>query len=284
LKHKAGPIQFQLGPRASKQQISAESAKLQGILVQALRPYVGRVSHTPPPPNFEEIRSTQNIAFFWEPHDILVRVEDRTPLPFRREDRPSYEYRFDERRAFYLRLIPTKPRTDEVRLTTLTEIAESRRVDVLTRGAYGTNAGRNQFGAISYEAHGDNMTPSAFTQLFRNGEIWGVTRELFAEYQGSSVIPMISVLNFYQRVINNYVEIAHDLGGTPPYVIELGAVGLRGMRVSLPSPNPWNEVSSPIYESELRIRKVLNDPSFTNQRALIDALLADLNDLADVRM
>jgi hypothetical protein len=34
---------------------------------------------------------------------------------------------------------------------------------------------RNGYGVIAFEPHGTATTPVAFTQLFRNGEIWGVT-------------------------------------------------------------------------------------------------------------
>jgi hypothetical protein len=283
LKYKAGPIQYRLGPRATKPQIDAERVRLRGVLVTALRPYIGRsTSARSASQSFQETAPTVNAAFFWGAADVLARWENPAPGPFRRADGVTFEYRFNEHRAFYLRVIPTSPLTDPLRLTSLITIAESRRVDVLTRAAYTNSAGRNKFGVIVYEAHGDSTTPDAFTQLFQNGEIWGVTRDLFAEYQGDMVVPMVAVSNFYSRVLNNYILISSELGSGPPHTVEMGAVGLSEVRLSMPPPNPWNQVSGPIHQDEFRIRRVLNDVAADNQSQLIDEFQHNLYDLVGI--
>jgi hypothetical protein len=209
-------------------------------------------------------------------------MEDRGPSVFRRADDVTYEYRFDEQRAFYLRLIPTSAKSEQLRLASLMAIADSGRVDILTRVQYHRSSARNRYGAIVYEVHGESSIPNAITQLFRNGEIWGVTRDLFAEYQGDIVIPDVSVVNFYSRVLENYVETSQELGFDPPYTIEVGAVGLTDVRLSMPAPNAWNEVSGPIHEEELRIRRVLNGVAPRNRHAMIEEFRRALYDLAGV--
>jgi len=144
---------------------------------------------------------------------------------------------------------------------------------------------RNRFGAISYEPHGTSTTPTAFTQLFRNGEIWGVSREFTAQYEGSLVVPMVNVKNIFGRVLANFIQVAgEDLGIAPPYQIEMGAVGLRDVCVSLPrNRSPWpNAVSEPIYENQLSVRLVLNDTGIPSQKGLIEEFLRKLYDLAAV--
>jgi hypothetical protein len=288
LKHKAGPIQYRLAPDASKQEIAAERAKLRGKFVEALRPYlsIGKVPGEPAR-KFAETLCTANVAFFWTPSDVLAKIGSDTPPAFRHhsEDDDAIDYHFNEPRAFYLRLIPMIPLAEQLKVTTLFAVVQRRRLQVLMRTVYGGGMpGRNRFGAISYEPHGISPVPTGFTQLFRNGEIWGVSGEFAAHYYDDLVVPMVNVENIYKRTLANYIVLAgEDLGVAPPYQVEMGAVGLRDMRLSLPQPvSVRGEVSEPIYENELKLRRVLNDTSPGNQRALVDEFLDDLYDLAGV--
>jgi hypothetical protein len=288
LKHKAGPIQYRLGPDANKEEIAAERAKLRGKFVEALRPYLsmGKVPGEPAR-KFEETPCTVNAAFFWTPSDVLARIGSHTPPAFRHhsEDDDAIDYRFNEPHAFYLRLIPTIPLAEELKVTRLFAIVQRRRLEVLTRTVYGAGMpGRNRFGAISYEPHGNSPVPTGFTQLFRNGEIWGVSGEFAAHYYDDLVVPMVNVENIYKRTLTNYIVVAgEDLGVAPPYQVEMGAVGLKDMRLSLPQPvSVRGEVSEPVYEHELKLRRVLNETSAESQRAVVDEFLDKLYDLAGV--
>jgi hypothetical protein len=288
LKHKAGPIQYRLAPGAAKADIASEHARLRGILVDALRPYLGRArAPADALPKFPETPSTTNIAFFWNPPEILARIESSRPPGFRRQDDDddAVEYRFNEQHPFYLRLIPTEPIGDKLTVTALTDVVQRRRVQVLTRTLNGAMPDRNRFGAISFEPHGTSTTPTAFTQLFRNGEIWGVSREFTVHHERSLVVPMMNIDNIFRRVLANFIQVAgEDLGIPLPYQIEIGAVGLKDVRVSLPrNLSPWsNAVSEPIYENQLQVRRVLNDPGTAAQKGLIEEFLRKLYDLAAV--
>jgi hypothetical protein len=288
LKHKAGPVQYQLAPDATKQEIAAERARLRAKFVEALRPYLS-IGKAPGEParKFEETPCTANAAFFWTPSDVLARIGSDTPPAFRHksEDDDAIEYRFNEPRAFYLRLIPTIPLAEELKVTTLLDVVQRRPLEVLTRTVFGGGmSGRNRFGAISYEPHGISPVPTGFTQLFRNGEIWGVSGQFAIRYYDELVVPMVNVDNIYKRVLANYISVAgEDLGVTRPYQVEMGAVGLKDMRLCLPQPvSAGDEVSGPIYENELKLRRVLNDTGPGNQRALIEEFLDALYDLAGV--
>jgi hypothetical protein len=98
---------------------------------------------------------------------------------------------------------------------------------------------------------------------------------------------MVGVKKIYERVLTNYISVARDHLGVPvPYQIELGAIGLKGMRVSLPSQlRQWpNQFSEPIYEDQLRLRRALSDSGADAQHALIEEFLRKLYDLAAVRI
>lgn len=286
LKHKAGPIQFRLAPDATRERIATERAKLRGIFVDALRPYLTRGPMAAAQAPFEEVPTTTTSAFFWQPAEVIARIGSNLPTPLRQpsEEDDAIEYRFDEPRAFYLRLIPTVPLAAPLSVTTLMQVVERRQLRVLSRTWVGGIPRRNRFGAIIFEPHGTAARPAAFTQLFRNGEIWGVTGELMAPYYDKLVVPMVSVKNLLTSALANYISTAADELGIPaPYEIEMGAIGLNDVNLSLPLPNPYNQVSEPIYEKVFNVRRMVNDTSEANQRALIDKFIAGLYDLAGIK-
>ena len=216
---------------------------------------------------------------------MIARIGSKQPAALRHpsEDEDAIEYRFDEPRMFYLRVIPTIPLDDELQVTTLSDIVRARDLMVLTRTGIGGMPDRNKFGAIIYEPHGTSSTPRAFTQLFRNGEIWGVTSEFFQHHYEQLAVPIVNVKNIFTRVLANYIVVAREklLIGLP-YQVEMGAVGLKDIRLILPQPARWERLSEPIYETVLKIRQVLNDANTAGQQALVDEFLSKLCDLADV--
>jgi hypothetical protein len=246
LKHKAGPIQYSLAPSASSAEIEAERAGLKGNLVIALRPFLA--SARPAAAQvvaFPETSTTTTPAYFFDPSDVLARSDE-------------IEYRFHVLHAFYLRLIPTKPRALALKFTELDDLVRSRKVDVLSPTLNAGSPSSNRFGAIAFESDGSSTTPSSFTQAFPNGELWGVTRNLCVDHQGTPIIPTGNVKNLYERVLGNYCMVARDdFGIEPPYQIELGAVGISnkhlGVRV--------DRMSDVIHRDQLKLRRTLNDAS-----------------------
>jgi hypothetical protein len=201
LKHKAGPIQYNLAPSASAAEIEAERTRLKSVLVTALRPYLGSErAAVPQHIVFPEIPSTNTPAFFFDRADVLARIGTR--------GRDEIEYRFNKSHAFYIRLIPTKPRHSELRLAELDDLVRRRKLEVLSRVLNANSPSSNKFGAIAFEVDGTSATPLSFTQAFPNGELWGVTSNLLVQHQGMPIIPTGNVKNFYERVLQNYCLVA----------------------------------------------------------------------------
>jgi hypothetical protein len=187
------------------------------------------------------------------------------------------EYTFAEARAFYLRLIPTTARRERLKYSELSELVRQRRLDTLLRERYVTVGDRNRFGAITYEPHGKSSTPRAFSQALPSGELWAVTTEFFAHRDGGLLIPTVNVENICGRVLDNFCSVAADVFGmTPPYQIELGAIGLSGAVLGI---NRYG-MSEPIYDNQIKFRRVLNDASPDARQTLIGAFLDALFDLA----
>lgn len=268
LKHKAGPIQFTLAPGASKAEIDAERARLRGQFVTALRFYLGRVQAATAT-LFPETPTSTNAAFFFDPSEVLARIDPGGV--------DEIEYRFNEQSAFYLRLIPTKPLAAPLKLTQLFDVVSRRRLDVLTRTLNAGFPDRNRFGAIAYEPHGTSTTPLSLSQTFTNGEIWGVTSNLIVRRQDMRLVPTTNVENYYRRALENYCGVAaREFGIPPPYQVELGAVGLRELRLGIGT----QHISGPIHANELKARRILNDASTRSIGRVIDEFVGELYDLA----
>jgi hypothetical protein len=268
LKHKAGPIQYSLAPDATKQQIETERGRLRGEFVIALRPYLNRAASSPAGA-LPEIPMTSRPAFYFNPSEVLARIDPGGAN--------EIEYRFNEPYAFYLRLIPTKPRTPSLKIAELLDVVGRRRLDVLTRTLNAGFPDRNRFGAIAYEPHGTSTTPLSFSQTFPNGEIWGVTSNLSLHRGDGLIVPTTNVENLYRRALENYCSVAsHEFGIEPPYNVELGAIGLSDARLGIGR----DTVSGPIYQEECKLRRVLNDTSPGAIQRVVEEFLVELFDLA----
>lgn len=121
LKHKAGPIQYRLAPDATRKEIEAERAKLRAIVIEALKPYLTPGAAPPVTAPFKEVPSTTTSAFFWLPGAVLAHVGSTRPAALRHpsEAEDAIDYRFDELRAFYLRLLPKAPLAEAFSITGL---------------------------------------------------------------------------------------------------------------------------------------------------------------------
>jgi hypothetical protein len=284
LRHKAGPIQFRLSPEGTKAEIANEHARLRGEFKNALRPYI-RASFLAAArqQKFQETPSTANIASYWDPLDVLAAHD--LGVTGRLEDTNKIEYRFSGPTAFYLRVKPTSPLSEPLGVTRLTDTVRQRRMQVLTSSMLSGTHARNRFGAIRYEQRGNSAELTAFTQLFRNGEIWGVTSEFVGNYLGFRVVAMVHVRNITGRVLSNFIEVAiHELDVELPIQVEMGAVGLKDLRLSLPQAmQQWdNAVSEPIFEDSIQFKQIIKDTSEASQLELIDHFIRIIYDLAAI--
>jgi hypothetical protein len=269
LKHKAGPIQYALAPNASKDQLATERARLRGQFINALRPYIEMPS-AKPAVSFQETPAASSPAVYFEAHEVIAVIGRGTV--------DEIEYRFNESRAFYLRLIPTLSLDAPLKNVDLFNLVQSRKLDALARVRYSTMPDRNRFGAITFEPHGTSTTPRTFSQVFRNGELWGVTTEFFVYREDTWIIPTVNVENIFKRVLANYCEIMGDVFGIqPPYQVVCGAVGLRDTYLGIRN---RDYAAGPIHDDQIVIRRTLNESSLDAQEQVVSEFVEVLFDLA----
>jgi hypothetical protein len=269
LKHKAGPIQFNLAPGAKKPEIEAEQKKLVAQFVTALRPYLER-GGSPAAAPFQEAASTSSPAIFFQPGELLGRLGIGT------ED--EIEYRFGEPRVFYLRVMPGTAQSP-IKQTQLLAIASQNRPDVLSPYRFSGYLDRNRFGGVAIEASGTSTTPRSLTQLFVSGEIWGISTHFFRTYHDHLAIPITALENIYWRVLSNYCDLLTvGMGIALPFTVVLGAVGLNDVHVGIDN----TTVAGPIYTDHIEIRRVLHDLSKPAQEAIVREFVDAILDLAGV--
>lgn len=95
---------------------------------------------------------------------------------------------------------------------------------------------------------------------------------------------MGNVENRVRDGITNFIDIAmQELEISPPYEIEVGAVGLKNMRLSLPAARLFyqNQFSEPVYDEEFYIRAVVNNVTGVIEKIIMD-FMRGLYDLAGV--
>jgi hypothetical protein len=287
LGHKVAPCRYRLAPDAPKAQIEAAKKVLTGQFVDALELHIQRVASLTLAPKFEEIQSTTSPAVFWQPGEVLAQLRTPSPLGFAtsRDDDPILEYRLDIDCLYYLRLIPTAPLPAPLSIATLSQIAEGRRLSVLTHQGIAGRPARNKYGPLNFETSGTSPNATAITQLFRNGEIWAVSQEFAGNLDTGTVLAMDHLRKCLTAALNRFVEIAgQELKIPLPYEIEMGVVGVAGATLSLPANlRRWqSDLSEPIYESQVKLRRVIQNAESATQQVLVGDFIRQIYDLANV--
>ena len=276
------PMPLHLGTDASKDEIARERKALTRELVEVLKLHVGRiVPPAPPPEPFKPMEATTSPAFFWKPREVVATLGELHPFHPKEDDVIKYTY--NELRSVYLRLMPIAaiPPFD---ITRILNVVYRQRLVVMTQTMGHVPAKRNFYGAIAISPSGNATTPVGLSQIFKSGEIWGVSREFVSERLGYPFVPMISLERNLAKGLRNYIEVARDeLGIPPPYQIEIGVTGIQGVSLSLPDLNAFaKQTSDPVFDEQLIHCATLTDVSPAAQNAVIQEFLRRLYDLAGV--
>jgi hypothetical protein len=238
--HRRHPLKYDCPTTTSRavwrtivQQLAAEFEAI-------LRPTIELARSRPDKnPLFRKTASSTSPAFFF-PRDAII-----TSSGFPN----AQQYRFDGETAIYLRVF-AKFRDDSPQLgrARLKELFERRRVGPFS-GISGGVPSRNDYGWVVLDPFPNNTT-KGITQGFPNGEIWGINSALFVQYpihqyvgnnDLSTVLPMIAAEKLYAKTLMDYLQFAvSDLKLRFPLVVEIGAVGLKGVFISAPNGTGYN--------------------------------------------
>ena len=236
LRQKAGPIEFNLPPDAPKKTRETEARSLRKQFEVAIRPFL--VAPSKPATNtFRKAPSTYSQAVYFKQNEILAHSG-------RPEDNEVYVFLNPSGEGFSLRLYPRSGLLKPFAGAFLERKVREHGLD-----AFGSRPGcyplANQYGAISVDIltrePGAKVVLAACTQVFRSGELWGFAPWLLKDNEYGRYIPSRALERAVLRTLNNYVGFAvKHLELSPPFIVELGAVGLNDRHItSDPQQDDW---------------------------------------------
>ena len=278
--HKAGPIVFDLAPDADKKTIAAAEVKLKAQLVEAIKLCVAdQVNERKQKLPFEAAGPHRGPALFFAPDEILASAGHPG----------EQEFTFSYSRVAYMRIHPVSGGTTVGRAR-VDKLFQERRPMVMSMLFAGGAALPNNYGSVIFEFDG-RTSITALTQGFKTGELWGVNGQLFKPWQINSsvtgtpepgtVLPMITFEKVYVRVLRNYIKVEAALGLAPPYAVELGVVGLKGVHLTVPTGGPFGngDFLGPIREDRIQRQYTL---ATVDDAAIMSVLRDFFNEVYDL--
>jgi hypothetical protein len=250
-----GPIVYDLAPNATKEEIAAELPRLRAQFITAIREFLKAAPDGRPVLTFRHVPSTTSPAAWYQPNEPIARFDSET------------EYAFADDKGVYLRVSPQTPLERPFTSGELFALARQRQIGLLYRTQAGLSQG-NPRGVIVIEpVSGTGGRVRAASQVFHNGEIWGVGRDLLVDNNYGRFIPVWRLEEAYRFALEGYVDFLGRVGIRPPYDVEFGAVGMQGysLLIEQRNDNPYE-----IYQDRFSENLVLHR---TAREAIDEALL-----------
>ena len=180
---------------------------------------------------FEGIPFTSNPSTFLQPGETF--------LDNRRFRRGNETLELPEVQRIFLRIIPKKP-IDNLKSNEIENIARNGNLMPMSEVGVSCSYGRNKYGA--YACADEDGLILNFTQLFKNGELWGIDTDLLdknrlIERAGVrfGFFPCVAFERTFIWALNNYLQFAKDiLKLQVPIKFIAGATDILGYRMTAP--------------------------------------------------
>jgi hypothetical protein len=275
MRHLRHPLQYDLAMKATAAERRAVRKTLTDEFEAILRRMIAKVATEPEKvtPFQEAASSKSSPAFYFTPGEAIATFG----LP------GEQEYRFEGHgdKVIYLRLFPRysdgQPKLSRANLKAL--VCDRRVLNPMSLTIGGLPS-TNSYGWIIIDANSNSIT-KAISQAFPKGELWGINSQAFSKGSPKTALGVISAEKLYTRTLENYVSVAVlEMKLRPPFIVELGAVGLNGVYLGAPHPElPSGHYYGPIREPSLVHRSELSD---IKEGALFNILRTFFNELYDL--
>ena len=241
LRHKAGPIMYELEPGADKEKINRVQTELTWNLKVAIRECLQQVADEPSAAHVE-VPQGSNVAQYFQDNEVLAV----------RANMGALELSYEVKPLLYLRLIPTYG-MPPLREAEINQLIYGIKLTPLGDTRYGGSKDRNKYGGMTYDSerpeNGELFTSS---QIFENRELWGIDATVFDEdekYIASEACEQVLCNGLWR-----YIEFATDyLQLVPPVIIEAGACRVKGFRLATRD----NPRAGRIVKNEICVRQTL---------------------------
>jgi hypothetical protein len=207
------------------------------------------------------------------------------------------KYSFDGDSVIYLRMFPKlsdkQPNVGRAALKNIFRYARSINLNPMST-TIGGIISSNDYGWVIIDPTGIGTTKGV-TQGFPTGELWGINSEVFLQTsmqryftsptEPATALAVIRAEKLYTQAIENYTSVAtSELKLQLPFVVEFGAVGLKGVFLGAPAWDPSRgPYFGPFREDSLIRRYELADASQETALDTLGAFLEELYDLAECR-
>ena len=262
--------------RVVRKALTEELEKIiRGMIAQG----VGAADRTP----FSETAATTSPAFFFPRNATIASFGSPG----------EQEYKFEGDKAVYLRLFPrTSDGQPKIGRSVIRDLVHHKRSLGPMSYALTGVASSNDFGWACIAPSG-NTTTKNICQAFPSGELWGISSQVFVQTQirhfvrpeeAATALGVIAVENLCTRTLENFVKVASTVMQLrPPFVVELGIVGTKGVYMGAPQPESSNgSYYGPIRDDSLVRRYDLAKTDSAAQREILRDFFDELYDLAEV--
>lgn len=229
LKHKAGPIFFNLAPNADKATMKAARAKLAKQFETALRPYVTD-QRSPTQAVFEPVKTNETTGLFFPEGRTLATVRWRRI----RDGGKDQKCVFTPYKYYSVRMIPKTPLRNPFQKIELRNFlnTEGPRIYPLTSRPPIIQA--NEYGAISFHIYDETARPKfigSLVQLLENGELWSVTCRYNMNALDNKKLAWVRwfATDLHNILYSNGLFMKQILGIQMPFDLEFRAKGLKGL-------------------------------------------------------
>jgi hypothetical protein len=200
---------------------------LRGHFVAALRGFL-EGDPAEAAPSFPSVPATTTPAVWFRPGEVLAKLDEQT------------EYGFVDDKGVYLKVSPRSPLAKPFTTAELYGAARQAQFGLLHRQQAGIPH-YNSRGAILLEpASGSGGRLRAATQVFHNGELWAIGRDLLVDNEYGRILPVKPLEAAYRETLTRSVNFMQAiLGIQPPYTVEFGGAGLIGYSLAITIDNPY---------------------------------------------
>ena len=268
LRHKSGPIFYNLPVNATKAAIAAAKQKLVSELKIALREIAASLSRKPTTALTRVAAISGNPARFFDPTQFLVNREGDGF----REGREQLVV--PDKPLAFLRVIPDNATVKLIR-TVARDVLNQSQLRPFSHEWHSMNVAINEWGAIAYEPLSDRREILSGTQLHQNCEVWGFDTYLPSPTHtpksgGPPGIWGANLEEAFQRNLKPYAHfIQNHLEIPPPYTVIAGLTGVRSHILAIPG--SWGTKSlGPFLDDPVVIEAIL---SSTDEDAINAVLL-----------
>lgn len=214
LRHRRGPITYDLGPATDKDAKERARKALVKELASALSSNLGSFAPGPAvdPPQYPSIESDRSIWF--DPSQ-----------PITLHDSVTGKLHLDSPRA-YLRIAasgwsPSKPTRLDIRRKSINAFGEWRN---------GSSTVPNELGVLVGGWHGSENDVTALAQWFdKTAEIWGVSTAYGRERDGKRHLATVALARQWRTRLREWVALFEQLGAQKPFRVEAGLTGAQGV-------------------------------------------------------